>query len=791
MSIKEGTTPIDPVQRAAQEEREKKAEVAREKAKEQHAKDHGEELGFWAERIRTFREGWGLDSVTPDGQNRKQRYRGTGDKAFLGEEEQKALFKKEKDQLAAKLKEITSNKQNLLIREALEYLKFYNNEHKSSHGINKYSSLIGGNAGGSEKVRAKLLSIPGMETFVALDNAKLSSLVPQTRLFKVFTNENGDESQVELMFDDHQSILADRNMRGSGAGIKSISIDMNGNNIATAERQFMVKMKLFFSSLDEIFAKRTSPSGLAYEYSDLLKMPDTGSGRDINSATGISKKEFSKRVKMEYGFAVPNNSTLSWTPAEKEVIRLSRRVIQLGLYKHSIDFRENGSVTLDLEYHGFVERKAMKIDVFDLGLTKGERTELEEIRKKITTKSQNSAKKSPKSKSEAERDKEKDEAKALADAAAGVRTKGYQSLLEKVLKNKMMYSVRLQAYKETSGIPVLLKGTVKGSLLDTTKVKEGKVIVPGKMTGDTIGEEQRVDFFYLGDLLDEVIGLAKEEPALKNFEFAFGSFMFKMSDDSETVEIPIASIPISNDAFAKWFKEDVIKKGERTTYNLLDFLMDILNNLAKPSFSPTALQTVDRTRKPRFKKVFPQPQFRSQTFAVKKRLPMGEVQALANGVLKSENLNVGIDKTGTVDYFYIYGVNYTVEKGFFGNPTEDAQNGVYWLVAGAEKGIVKRINYSKSDSKHLNAARVVSNGFSKKGRVLWSLYNANIEMYGNPIFKPGMQVYITSNSFSQQNADELGLGGYFDVIKVSNTIEDGKFKTELETRWSRPTRGDK
>ena len=74
----------------------------------------------------------------------------------MGEEEQKALFKKEKDQLAAKLKEITSNKQNLLIREALEYLKFYNNEHKSSHGINKYSSLIGGNAGGSEKVRAKL-----------------------------------------------------------------------------------------------------------------------------------------------------------------------------------------------------------------------------------------------------------------------------------------------------------------------------------------------------------------------------------------------------------------------------------------------------------------------------------------------------------------------------------------------------------------------------------------------------------------------------------------------------------
>ena len=711
-------------------------------------------------------------------------------KAKEEKKRKKEEAKKKKEELEAVLKEVTSSKQNLLIREAKEYLNFYNKEHKSAHEIKNYSSLIGGGHGGSEKVRAKLLSIPGMETFVALDNAKLSSLVPQTRLFKVFIDSDGKENQVELMFDDHQSILADRNMRGSGAGIKSVSIDMNGDNLATADRQFMVKMKLFFSSLDEIFAKRTSPSGLVYEYSDLLKMPDTGSGRDINSATGVSKNEFSKRIKMEYGFAVPNSSTLSWTSHEKEIIRLSRRVIQLGLYKHSIDFRENGSATLDLEYHGFVERKAMKIDVFDLGLTDGERTRLEEIRKKITSSTKSSASTSPGSKSKAEEEKEEEEAKTLADAAAGIRTKGYQSLLDKVLKNKKMYSVRLQASKETSGVPTLIRTTVTSSLLDTTKIKEGKVVTPtGETTGDLVGKEQRVDFFYLGDLLDEVIGLAKKEPALKNFEFAFGSFMFKMGDIGDRLEIPIASIPISNDAFAKWFKEDVIKKGERTTYNLLDFIMDILNNLAKPSFSPTALQRVNRTKKPRFKKVFPQPQFMSQTFAVKKRLPEGEVQALAKNVLKSENLNVGIDEKGTVDYFYVYGINYTVEEGFSGNPTEDAQNGVYWLVAGAERGIVKRINYSKSDSKHQNAARMVSNGFSKKGKVLWSLYNANVEMHGNPIFKPGMQVYITSNSFSQSNADELGLGGYFDVIKVSNTIEDGKFKTELETRWSRPTKG--
>ena len=84
---------------------------------------------------------------------------------------------------------------------------------------------------------------------------------------------------------------------------------------------------------------------------------------------------------------------------------------------------------------------------------------------------------------------------------------------------------------------------------------------------------------------------------------------------------------------------------------------------------------------------------------------------------------------------------------------------------------------------------MTSQGINDKKRILWSLYKANVDMVGNPIFKPGMVVYITSNSFSQQDADDLGLGGYFQITKVGNNITDGKYQTELDTIWVRPTKG--
>ncbi len=63
------------------------------------------------------------------------------------------------------------------------------------------------------------------------------------------------------------------------------------------------------------------------------------------------------------------------------------------------------------------------------------------------------------------------------------------------------------------------------------------------------------------------------------------------------------------------------------------------------------------------------------------------------------------------------------------------------------------------------------------------MYNCNVTLLGTPFFKPGMMVKILSATFNQKSADEIGLGGYFRVIKVFSKIQDGKFETELECMW--------
>ena len=76
--------------------------------------------------------------------------------------------------------------------------------------------------------------------------------------------------------------------------------------------------------------------------------------------------------------------------------------------------------------------------------------------------------------------------------------------------------------------------------------------------------------------------------------------------------------------------------------------------------------------------------------------------------------------------------------------------------------------------------------------------NATVTMFGNNLFRPGMMIYISPDSFGSGSTnvnkkansmttrsvgDLLGIGGYYRVIKVRNKIESGKFETEMECSW--------
>ena len=65
------------------------------------------------------------------------------------------------------------------------------------------------------------------------------------------------------------------------------------------------------------------------------------------------------------------------------------------------------------------------------------------------------------------------------------------------------------------------------------------------------------------------------------------------------------------------------------------------------------------------------------------------------------------------------------------------------------------------------------------------------KLIGNSLFKPGMKIFINptlagmgSTKVRHDIARTIGLGGYYDVIKVRSELSRDGFETELETSWT-------
>ena len=678
------------------------------------------------------------------------------------QEAKAAAEKKQKDASLKKFeeyaKEINSNDQRIIAKEAKKYVKHYKGTHRGNYKAENCTNIETGRPAAA--ARSKLFSLLGMEGFSRLDSAKLSSLIPRVRLFNV-TNSG----QTEFKFEDYQdpdSMTSSRAMRGTGAGIKSVSIDMDGTSPATAERQFKVSIKMFFSSLEEVFKDRGG-----YTYSDLIRYPESRRDPTDNS---FSAKDYSKRIKMEYGYADPRGESLGWTDAEKSMIRRAKRIITLGFIKHEIDYNENGSLNITMEYFGYIEKESTNIDVLRLSLTTTERQRLDAAERGIKAATPKKGSQAPQQPQPAQGD-----VSGLKKTATEIRTAGYQAFLKNITSNRKVYRVLVTKFPvgAASGQDVNKYGIfgTEGDLKPASDSFEFKEL---KST------EKVVSFFYLGDLLDEVAELVKDHHVMTkgNYKLAFGSFMFRYIDGT-IEEIPISGTPVSVEQFGKWFKEHVIKKGERTSYDLFSFIHDVLNAFVVETFSPKMQNTSYGTT------VKASPQIRSQTFNTTKKIGN---YTTASAIVPF--LGVGGLNKGAVNYIFYYGINHEAESDIFtGRPSSDAANGVYWLVAGSEKGITKRVKYSKVEQKYLKEARMTQQGVNDSQRLLHNFYKANVELVGNPIFKPGMIVYITSNSHSQSQAEALGLGGYFQIVRVGNSIEDGRFQSDVEAIWLRGSPG--
>ena len=311
-------------------------------------------------------------------------------------------------------------------------------------------------------------------------------------------------------------------------------------------------------------------------------------------------------------------------------------------------------------------------------------------------------------------------------------------------------------------------------------------------------------FFSLGDLFDVVLeNFYKPDGANYSSMSHYKRFLFgqieRRDDNADGKTMSLADLPISLDRFSVWFTNQIVRRG-KVTYGFTDFMKDLIVKLIAPILNDICLRQPGDSEASKSKetKIYP-------------RIVPITIPALTNdgkdpllGISKAgiENSN-GIKRmkktslpkrpsalkssTGKPMYTY-YCIFATEERKHYRTVDyrRDIKDGIYHFNIGMDTGLIKEITFSQNNQAYLKEAVAQGTGIAWTKR----LYDANIKMYGNSIFVPGMKVFINpvtiglgNPSKNESLASQMGLGGYYVIIKVAHLIETGRFETTLTCKW--------
>jgi hypothetical protein len=358
---------------------------------------------------------------------------------------------------------------------------------------------------------------------------------------------------------------------------------------------------------------------------------------------------------------------------------------------------------------------------------------------------------------------------------------------------------------------------------------------------------KRINFFYLGTLINFYAGVLPISDSSANevdkFEIVLGDMVFlnykeigrkhnrelqdveemegtdaqksavaasnakKLDEDRQAivsnadfrVTRNLAHIPISLEAFTMWFTDEVINGDSVFTFK--KFVRSLTTKLLVGSLQAADNHYVNENLRRVLKE-------RTQVKA-------GVVSGV-NRYLKKSQLNVeGKDPATGESTLLVKGISpWTQQPGmteeqrdnitnkqyfvlyvsrlpFASQEVDEAKNaeeGIYHLYIGGDKGLVKTINLEKEANNRIrdaNIMRAYNVGGGGLG-IIQEPYNATVRLFGSGFFQPGQYVYInpTNIGLGTQHerysiARKLGLGGFYLVTKVNTTISEGKLETNL------------
>jgi hypothetical protein len=672
--------------------------------------------------------------------------------------------------------------------------------------------------------------------FVNIPNHVVSSLIPKIKLIKSYLREDNSQIDIEIPMEEFvnpEDILAENIVRGFGYGLKTFSWENTSFN--EVDRNIDAHLVLRFSNMDSfvkfrkgniIGLEKAPPPDIEkyqnFKFLDLIYQAPPNA-----SAEGLLPNKFHIKIAVGWQFndniladLVENKTELEEL---KKAIKANETIFYLFNKGHDLSFEKDGSVTVDINYQSAQEARmndeqySNVLNILDAVKLK----RLQELKKQTETLQADLA-------VDQSEDKKTELSEGLQKALDD------QTTLETEINSDIHRLFILELYKRRavklsaiSGADLIKLKTSLTPLKDSARpnvrrltdlekqiYEESKAadlegIKAQLITRVTEKNEKIIPYFNFGDLLSLVITIVNRDKAEK-IKLATGPYIYQkfISEDlkkenklknfgdfkDKLTIINIADIPISMDFFIYWFEEEIIKKGRRT-YTIRNFLSNVLNKFIIQVLRPAC-----------FGKSFAIGNYKLDIHLLNviakngsdplSGTPFNQLGTVRRQIkdltgLLDQSINfLNSERLHTIPYLYIQ-LMYVNEDKMEANEDLNIMQGIYHLRLGAEKGLVKEINFAKDDNKFIAPAIYAQQGVVTPG-VLSVPYNAEIVMIGNTIFKPGSIVYIDP-SFTLSTPslkgpgtkviDEMRLGGFYLITRTRNVIEPGKFGTTLSCRW--------
>jgi hypothetical protein len=698
----------------------------------------------------------------------------------------------------------------------------------------------------TEQLMTNLVSSEDSSYMFEIPSHIMTQLTPKFRLYKVMNEKSGKLKQTEFVFPMYTDINRSKNFKkqqnttqegvipsflsaqfdkGDGVGLKSFSLEFNGTNPAEARNDVKGQMSLMFQSFADFTRARIDPNGNEYRFVDLIIQPKPDEDNRVAGIKVTSLRQYEPtfyRIRVDMGYNIPdklegiNEKDLGRL---KNALRSMNKSFYLCMIDHSFNINNDGTVEMNFTYRAYLET-ALKSLRFDALTT----PELAKKRLENETKLHDVAM----------ADKcTKDELRELQLAIAGVEQElilnSLNSIMTRLHKRNKIFRVTIdnddRKYFLNNGFyrtcDLLNDVDLDESPDSSTGGDLGVVLNSNFLSEDVDVNFQRdlndtnVQFFFFGDLLHTILDALYDPDTkgvsvgLENTKIILGHFEFDpYQGHGSSGKYNISNIPISVDFFGEWFKQNVLnQKSTRRTFPILNFIRNLSNYLVNNALLETCVnRNVDKA-------------IRFQT---------GQISALSSdgidpiGKYTNVNKNFSVIRTDSLRKFKKLPLKGDVEgssniEDFYhyivlscngsaltysgsGNYKDDIEAGRFHVEIGSNRGIVKTVQFSKTDMQYLREARFFRNGVDGLLQ-LSSVYTANIEMFGNTLFYPGMDLWINPYGFggthlgnpnqgggetgaysNRSLANILGIGGYHTITGVTINLTPQKFSTTVKSQ---------